>query len=60
MPKNEVRRAGRRHPLRESAGQAKQTGVAKAKAVAPGVTARIGQTPKTRFRGNPDVFGRLV
>jgi len=60
MPKNEVRRAGRRHPRRESARQAKQTGVAKAKAVAPGVTARIGQTPKTRFRGNPDVFGRLV
>ena len=23
-------------------------------------SARIGSTPKTRFRGNPDIFGRLV
>jgi hypothetical protein len=28
--------------------------------VAPDLEARIGSTPKTKFRGNPDVFGRLV
>src|SRR5690606_9864349 len=39
---------------------AKAAAVAKAKAVAPDLEARIGSTPKTKFRGNPDVFGRLV
>jgi len=40
--------------------QAKQAAVAKAKAPAPGLSARIGSTPATTFRGNPDIFGRLV
>lgn len=39
---------------------AKEAAIAKAKAVAPDLAARIGSTPKTRFRGNPDIFGRLV
>ena len=39
---------------------AKAAAVAKAKAAAPDLEARIGSTPKTKFRGNPDVFGRLV
>jgi aminopeptidase N len=34
--------------------------VAKAKALAPDIPARLGSTPKTTFRGDPDVFGRLV
>ena len=42
------------------AAQAKAAAVAKAKAVAPKVKARIGSTPATKFRGNPDIFGRLV
>ncbi len=44
--------------LREA--RAKQTAIAKAKAAAPALSTRIGSTPATRFRGNPDVFGRLV
>lgn len=40
--------------------QAKKDAIAKAKAVAPSVAARIGSTPATKFRGNPDIFGRLV
>ena len=43
-----------------SAKAAKSAAVAKAKAVAPQVTAHIGSTPATKFRGNPDIFGRLV
>lgn len=39
---------------------AKKKAVAKAKAVAPKVAAPIGSTPKTKFRGNPDIFGTLV
>ena len=39
---------------------AKTEAVAKAKSIAPNVSARIGSTPKTTFRGDPDVFGRLV
>lgn len=39
---------------------AKTAAIAKAKAVAPARAARIGSTPKTKFRGDPDVFGRLV
>lgn len=39
---------------------AKKTAVAKAKAIAPKVAAPIGSTPKTKYRGNPDIFGRLV
>ena len=40
--------------------QAKSDSVAKAKAVEPAIPARIGSTPTTKFRGNPDIFGRLV
>ncbi len=40
--------------------QAKRAAVAKAQAIAENVPARIGSTPSTRFRGNPDIFGRLV
>lgn len=43
-----------------SASAAKKAAVAKANVVAPTVAARIGSTPATKFRGNPDVFGRLV
>jgi len=39
---------------------AKAEAVAKAKKSAPDLPARIGSTPATRFRGNPDLFGRLV
>lgn len=39
---------------------AKSAAIAKAKTVAPDLSAHIGSTPKTRFRGNPDIFGRLV
>ena len=45
---------------RKSPRVAKADAIAKAKAVAPDLAARIGSTPKTRFRGDPDVFGRLV
>jgi len=39
---------------------AKAEAIAKAKAIAPEVAARIGSTPRTTFRGDPDIFGRLV
>lgn len=39
---------------------AKARAVAKAAAVAPQVPPRIGSTPKTKFRGDPNLFGRLV
>lgn len=39
---------------------AKEAAIAKAKAVAPDLAARIGSTPKTKYRGDPDIFGRLV
>lgn len=39
---------------------AKRQAIAKARAVSPDVRAHIGSTPKTRFRGAPDIFGRLV
>ncbi|MEO6152739.1 MAG: hemerythrin domain-containing protein [Croceibacterium sp.] len=40
--------------------KAKATAIAKAKAIAPDVPARIGSTPATKFRGDPAIFGRLV
>lgn len=40
--------------------KAKARGIAKAKAIAPGLAARIGGVPKTKFRGDPAIFGRLV
>lgn len=39
---------------------AKADAIARAKDLAPDIAARIGSTPATKFRGNPDVFGRLV
>ena len=39
---------------------AKAAGISKAKAVAPDLSVRIGSTPETRFRGDPNIFGRLV
>lgn len=39
---------------------AKHEAIAKAKAIAPEVAAPIGSTPKTKYRGDPDIFGRLV
>ncbi|MBX3484683.1 hemerythrin domain-containing protein [Phenylobacterium sp.] len=44
----------------KGARDAKAGAIAKAKAVAPDLPARIGSTPKTTFRGDADVFGRLV
>jgi hypothetical protein len=43
-----------------SEAQAKAAAIAKAKATAPELAARIGSTPKTKYRGDPDIFGRLV
>lgn len=39
---------------------AKATAIAKARAKAPDLAVRIGSTPETRFRGDPNIFGRLV
>jgi Hemerythrin HHE cation binding domain len=39
---------------------AKARSVAKAKALAPDRSTRIGSTPQTKFRGDPAIFGRLV
>lgn len=43
-----------------SEARAKHAAIAKAKVSAPELSARIGSTPATTFRGNPDIFGRLV
>lgn len=40
--------------------RSKADAIAKAKRVAPDLSAKIGSTPATTFRGNPDLFGRLV
>lgn len=39
---------------------AKHDSIAKAKRVAPLLAANIGATPPTKYRGNPEIFGRLV
>ena len=39
---------------------AKSESIRRAKAIAPAVPAKIGSTPRTKFRGNPEIFGRLV
>lgn len=39
---------------------AKARAVAEAKSFAPDLAARIGSTPATKYRGDPDIFGRLV
>lgn len=43
-----------------TAQTAKAAAMAQAKQLAPDLAARIGSTPATTFRGNPDLFGRLV
>jgi hypothetical protein len=45
-------------PSRESTARA--AAVSKARALAPDLAARIGSTPQTTFRGDPEIFGRLV
>ena len=39
---------------------AKKAAVNKARQVAPELAVQLGSTPATPFRGNPDLFGRLV
>jgi hypothetical protein len=39
---------------------ANSAAIARAKRLAPDLAANIGSTPATPFRGNPDIFGRLV
>lgn len=46
--------------IKKTPKKAKADAIAKAKAIAPDKAANIGSTPKTKFRGNPDIFGRLV
>lgn len=55
-----ARAAVRSTAKRKPEQQAKSEAIAKARAVAPDVAARIGSTPRTKFRGDPDIFGRLV
>ena len=50
----------KKNDVKTSEKTAKAKGVARAKAHAPHLAAPIGQTPLTKFRGNPDIFGRLV
>lgn len=44
----------------KSEAEAKTDAFARAKRLAPQLAIRIGSTPATTFRGNPDIFGRLV
>jgi len=45
---------------RANAARSKSEAFAKAKKVAPRQAIHVGSTPATRFRGDPDIFGRLV
>ncbi|MDP2246911.1 MAG: hemerythrin domain-containing protein [Nitrosomonadales bacterium] len=45
---------------KQSDKQAKSAAIGKAKFLAPDLAAYIGSTPATKYRGNPDIFGRLV
>lgn len=47
-------------PRRLPERQAKAEAMSRARRLAPTLPAHIGSTPATRFRGNPDIFGRLV
>lgn len=58
--KTTAKRPAAKRPAAAQAASAKAAAVAKAKTVAPGVAVRMGSTPSTKFRGNPDIFGRLV
>lgn len=51
---------GKKSPDKVSEKAIKKAAIAKAKALAPDLQLRIGSTPKTKYRGNPDIFGRLV
>jgi len=55
-----ARAAVRSTAKRKPEQQAKSEAIAKARAVAPDVAAHIGSTPRTKFRGDADIFGRLV
>jgi hypothetical protein len=55
-----TREASQTSTTADRARDAKAHAIAKAKAIAPDLAARIGSTPKTPFRGDPDIFGRLV
>jgi hypothetical protein len=46
--------------ITNSEKQAKQAAINKAQALAPHISINVGSTPATKFRGNPDIFGRLV
>ncbi len=46
--------------VRKSPGGAKADAIAQATVLAPHIAVRIGSTPKTKYRGSPDVFGQLV
>lgn len=50
----------RSRPKRRPPKVAKAEAMAKATALIPGTAPRIGSTPRTRFRGDPYIFGRLV
>ena len=39
---------------------AKAAAIERARRVVPDISARLDSTPATKFRGNPDLFGRLV
>lgn len=52
--------ATKKRATKAVARQSKANAVAKAKNIAPDLPALIGSTPATPFRGNPDLFGRLV
>lgn len=49
-----------KRPKSKTAAAAKAASIAKAQALAPDLAVRIGSTPATKFRGDPDIFGRLV
>ncbi|WP_256837447.1 hemerythrin domain-containing protein [Sphingopyxis sp. KK2] len=49
-----------RTKVRRSPEAAKAAAISEAKAIAPDRAARIGSTPATTFRGDPNIFGRLV
>jgi hypothetical protein len=53
-------RTTRARVKRVSAIKAKANGISKAKAIAPDLAARIGSVPKTKYRGDPAIFGRLI
>jgi hypothetical protein len=53
-------RTTRARVKRVSADKARADGISKAKVLASNLAVRIGSVPKTKYRGNPAIFGRLV